>query len=61
MLVMNKMDLVPEDIIEPLARRYDAIPVSALDPSTFPDLLDAIAQRVFAQSRAQLFDPSSTH
>ncbi len=45
LLVFNKTDLVPADEIAPLCRRYNAIPASARDRSTFQPLLDALEQR----------------
>lgn len=41
-LVFNKIDRIPEEEREALIRRYKAIGISALDPSTFRPLLDAI-------------------
>ncbi|MBW2648686.1 MAG: GTPase HflX [Deltaproteobacteria bacterium] len=38
--VFNKVDLFPDrDILDNLCRRFDAIPISALDPKTLPPLL----------------------
>lgn len=41
-LVFNKIDKVPDDEKEALLRRFGAIGISALDPSTFKPLLEAI-------------------
>jgi len=39
--VFNKVDIFPDkDILDNLCRRFDAIPISALDPETFPPLLE---------------------
>ena len=39
--VFNKVDLFPDkDILDNLCRRFDAIPISALDPGTLPPLLE---------------------
>ncbi|MDO9515834.1 MAG: GTPase HflX [Syntrophales bacterium] len=38
--VFNKIDLFPDKVVlDNLCRRFDAIPLSALDPETFPPLL----------------------
>ena len=45
LLVFNKIDLVPEEEIEPLCRRFEAIPVSARKRSTFTPLLGEMEER----------------
>ena len=41
--VFNKIDLFPERIVlDNLCRRFDAIPLSALNPGTFPPLLEKL-------------------
>ncbi len=51
LLVFNKCDLVPDEIAETLARRYDAIPINALDKSSFEPLRHRISRQLFAQNR----------
>jgi len=46
MLVFNKCDRLPAQEIAPLCRRYCAIGISALDPSTFPPLLAGMEAHV---------------
>jgi GTP-binding protein HflX len=43
--VFNKVDLVPEEEIAPLCRRFDAIPVSARNRRTFEPLLAELERR----------------
>jgi GTP-binding protein HflX len=43
--VFNKVDLVPEEEIAPLCRRFDAIPVSARNRRTFEPLLADLERR----------------
>ena len=41
--VFNKVDIFPDkDILDNLCRRFDAIPISALDPETLPPLLERL-------------------
>ncbi len=44
-LVFNKIDLIPAEEIAPLCRRFDAIPVSALDRKSFDPLMLDMAER----------------
>ncbi|MBE0595941.1 MAG: GTPase HflX [Desulfuromonadales bacterium] len=44
-LVFNKTDLLPAEEVAPLCRRFDAIPVSALDRRSFEPLLAELEQR----------------
>jgi len=44
--VLNKIDLIDGETRTALARRYEAVSVSALDPSTFPALIEAIGRRL---------------
>ncbi len=46
-LVFNKADLVPPEIVKNLSRRYGAIPVSATDPSSLDPLLRELAMRLW--------------
>ncbi len=45
LLVFNKIDLVVPDEVEVLCRRYDALPVSAHDRSSFESLLETLEAR----------------
>jgi GTP-binding protein HflX len=41
--VFNKMDIFPDkNVLGNLCRRFDAIPISALDPETLPPLLERL-------------------
>ena len=45
--VFNKVDLFPDrDILDNLCRRFDAIPISALDPGTLPPLLERLENNI---------------
>jgi GTP-binding protein HflX len=45
LLVFNKTDLVPPEEVAPLCRRFDAVPVSALERSSFDGLLAELQRR----------------
>jgi len=45
LLVFNKIDLVPPEEVPPLCRRFDAVPVSARDRSSFAGLLAELQRR----------------
>lgn len=45
LLVFNKTDQVPPEEIAPLCRRFEAVPVSALDRSSFDGLLAELQRR----------------
>lgn len=45
LLVFNKTDQVPPEEVAPLCRRFDAVPVSALDRRSFDGLLDELQRR----------------
>jgi len=47
LLVFNKIDQIEKEEAENLTHRYNAIAISALNPSTFQPLLDAIEEKVF--------------
>lgn len=47
LLVFNKIDKVSLDEVKNLTMRYNAIAVSALNPSTFKELLDAIEVNIW--------------
>ncbi len=57
-VVLNKSDRCDVVELHGLARRYDGIPVCALDPATFGPVLDAIAQGLWpqVQSAAATFE-----
>jgi GTP-binding protein HflX len=40
---LNKMDLLPPDVVAQLARQLDGVPISAQDRSTLPPLIDKMA------------------
>jgi len=44
--VLNKRDLVDEDIVRVLCKRFQGIPISAPDKETFPDLIKNMADIV---------------
>ncbi|MEW6264203.1 MAG: GTPase HflX [Thermodesulfobacteriota bacterium] len=44
--VLNKIDLIPAATALALARRYDAVTISALEPATFPPLIQAIGRHL---------------
>jgi len=45
--VFNKIDLFQDrDVLDNLCRRFDAIPISALDPETFPPLLELMGSNL---------------
>jgi GTP-binding protein HflX len=47
--VFNKTDIIADKATLPaLCRRFDAVPVCALDPATFPPLMDKLAQIITA-------------
>ncbi|MCP3177036.1 GTPase HflX [Desulfuromonas sp. KJ2020] len=50
LLVFNKIDLVPEEEVPPLCRRFEAIPVSARDRATFMPLLHELERRFWPDS-----------
>ncbi|OHB27080.1 MAG: GTPase HflX [Desulfuromonadaceae bacterium GWC2_58_13] len=45
LLVFNKIDLIPQEEVAPLCRRFTAIPVSARERSTFDGLLAELQHR----------------
>jgi len=47
LLVLNKADRVEPETARALCRRLGAVAVSALDPATFPPLLDALRDRLW--------------
>jgi GTP-binding protein HflX len=47
--VFNKIDLVPDDEIAPLSRRFEAIPVSARNRRTFEPLLAELERRFWPE------------
>jgi GTPase len=45
LLVFNKIDMAEEGVVEPVCRRFQALPVSALDRSSFGPLLAELERR----------------
>jgi GTPase len=45
LLIFNKTDLVPDEEVAPLCRRFEAIPVSAMDRQSFAPLLAELERR----------------
>ncbi len=56
LLVFNKTDLLPRGLSTTLCRRFNAVPVCALDAATFTPLLGAIEEILWP--RRQSLDPS---
>lgn len=52
-LVFNKIDKVPKDEVKYLAFRYNAVPISALDLSTFGPLLQSIEENIWGERLAE--------
>ncbi|HEO72415.1 MAG TPA: GTPase HflX, partial [Candidatus Hydrogenedentes bacterium] len=50
--VLNKIDLCDDDTIAGLVRRYDAIPLSALNRDTFGLLIKVMEQLLWTEDRA---------
>ncbi|MDH4025784.1 MAG: GTPase HflX [Desulfuromonadales bacterium] len=48
-LVFNKIDLIPDEEVAPLCRRFEAIAVSAQRRKTFPDLLREMEERCWGE------------
>jgi len=48
-LVFNKIDLIPDEEIAPLCRRFEAIAVSAQRRKTFADLLREMEERCWGE------------
>ena len=44
--VLNKVDLIDRDLADALSERYQAVALSALDPETFPPLIEAISGKL---------------
>ncbi len=55
-LVFNKIDKVSEDEVRNLKMRYNAISISALNPSTFKELLEAIEVNIWGLKQQKLQD-----
>lgn len=50
-LIFNKTDLLSPETAQTLARRYDAIAVSALDAKSMTPLIDKVSMELFAKKR----------
>ncbi len=53
-IVFNKIDKLEADEIENITLRYNAVSLSALDPSTFKPLLDVIEQNIWGEKLAEV-------
>ncbi|KWT82591.1 GTPase HflX [Candidatus Magnetominusculus xianensis] len=53
LLVFNKTDKIHEDELEGILRRYGAVGISAINPSTFGALLETLKERVFGRRHHQ--------
>jgi GTP-binding protein HflX len=53
-LVFNKIDRLHPEEVKNLSLRYGAIPVSALDPSTFTLLLRAVEEHIWREKLAEM-------
>lgn len=51
MVVLNKIDRISRTEADNLAKRYDAVPISALDRSTLSPLLSTIEEAVFIEKK----------
>jgi GTP-binding protein HflX len=56
LLVFNKIDLVPAETVTALCRRFDALPVSARDRTSFVPLLGELEERFWGEEHP-LTDP----
>ncbi len=45
LLVLNKIDLLPADEAAALCRRFEALPISAMDRNSFEPLLQELEKR----------------
>jgi len=52
-LVFNKVDLVPDEEVGHLCRRFEAIPVSALQRGSFEPLLTEMQRRIWPDEKAE--------
>jgi GTPase len=48
LLVLNKIDRLPPEAAESIARERRGIPVSAIDPATFDPLIERLERTLFA-------------
>jgi len=55
--IFNKADKIDRETGDGLCRAFGAIGISALDPSTFPALVQAMEEKLFHPRRASLPDP----
>ncbi len=56
LIVFNKIDKVSEDEVRNLMLRYNAIAISALNPSTFKELLEAIEVNIWGLKQEKFQD-----
>lgn len=59
LLVLNKIDACEEDVVEGLRARYHAVPVCAIDRSTFGPLMHAMEAALWRGQMASLLDEAS--
>jgi GTP-binding protein HflX len=52
LLVFNKVDLVPAEVVAAMCRRHEALPVSARDRTTFEPLLRELEERFWGLEEA---------
>ncbi|MCG6552790.1 MAG: GTPase HflX [Candidatus Magnetominusculus sp. LBB02] len=57
LLVFNKTDKIHEDELDGMLRIYGAVGISAVNPSTFAPLLDALQEQVFTTGRPEEVKP----
>ncbi|MBI4689771.1 MAG: GTPase HflX [Nitrospirae bacterium] len=53
-IVFNKTDKLPADEVKNISFRYNAVAISALDPSTFKPLLDSIEENIWSEKLMRL-------
>jgi len=57
LLVFNKIDLAPLETVPAICRRYEALPVSARDRSTFEPLLRELEERFWGEDETMTGEP----
>jgi GTP-binding protein HflX len=55
--VFNKVDKIDREAVDGLCRAFGAIGISALDPTTFPALVQEMEEKLFGPPRASLPEP----
>lgn len=59
LLVLNKIDLCEPDVVEGLVGKYNAVPVSAINRSTFGSLMDAMESALWRGKHPAVLDEAS--